>query len=154
MVLSFGLGCNCGTHHFACVLTLTLAKGMSSISICVVQHFCVRCCWISPPVATLDSVIQLGLQLRLASSSERLCCHTLFAGLGCSERRCMLVVHRHHVLTTVALLKSPTRPTLFFSAVFFFDNTSYLDLDLKTQTFPKGKQIDACQVLESRETIY
>ena len=42
----------------------------------------------------------------------------------------------------------------FFSAVFFFDNTSYLDLDLKTQTFPKGKQIDACQVLESRETIY
>ena len=43
---------------------------------------------------------------------------------------------------------------VFFSAVFFFDNTSYLDLDLKTQTFPKGKQIDACQVLESRETIY
>ena len=106
VVLSFGLGCNCGTHHFACVLTFTLAKGMSSISICVVQHFCVRCCWISPPVASLDSVIQLGLQLRLASSSERLCCHTLFAGLGCSERRCMLVVHRHHVVTTVALLKS------------------------------------------------
>ena len=36
--------------------------------------------------------------------------------LSRSERCCLVVVRSHHVLVTVALLKSPTRPTLVFSA--------------------------------------